>query len=122
MNSSINIASVLEDLQQYFSPKIIAEVNDVYVKVAKIKGEAIPWHTHKEEDELFYILEGSLLMEIEDQPPFQMNKGDLFVVKRGVEHRVSSTEECQILLIENKSTAHTGEIISDITRSIDQQL
>ncbi len=121
MNSSINIASVLENVQQYFSPKIIAEVNDVYVKVAKIKGEDIPWHNHKNEDELFYILDGTLLMEIENEEPFIMKKGDMYVVKQGVEHRVSSIKECQIMLIENKTTAHTGEVITEITKTINQQ-
>ena len=121
MNTKLNIESALASIENYFSPKIIGEVNDVYVKIAKIKGEDVPWHSHKNEDELFYILEGSLLMEIENQPAFQMNKGDMYVVKRGVEHRVSSAKECHILLIENKTTAHTGDVVSDITKSISQQ-
>ena len=121
MKTKISITLVLEGIQNYFSPKIIGEVNDVYVKIVKINGEDVPWHKHKNEDELFYILEGSLLMEIADQSTFQMNKGDMYVVKRGVEHRVSSKEECHILLIENKTTAHTGEVITDITKSINQQ-
>ena len=122
MNTKLNIESALASIENYFSPKIIGEVNDVYVKIAKIKGEDVPWHNHKNEDELFYILEGSLLMEIENKPAFEMNKGDLYVVKRGVEHRVSSKKECQIMLIENKSTAHTGDVVSDITKSVNQQL
>lgn len=111
-----------QKVTDYFSPKVIGEVNDVYVKVAKIKGEDIPWHNHKNEDELFYIVEGSLLFELEGQEPFMMRAGDLYIVPRGVNHRVSSTEECKIMLIENKSTAHTGEIESPITRSITEQL
>lgn len=110
------------NVQDYFSPKVIGEVNDVYVKVAKIKGDKIPWHNHKNEDELFYIVEGSLLFEVEEEEPFEMNQGDLFIVKRGVNHRVSSVEECKIMLIENKSTAHTGSVISEVTRSIEEQL
>ncbi|MGB5659880.1 MAG: cupin domain-containing protein, partial [Thermoanaerobaculia bacterium] len=86
-------------LTEYFSPRVIGEVNDVYVKVAKIKGEEIPWHNHSGEDELFYILYGSLLFEIEGEEPFTMETGDLYIVKRGVNHRVSSTEECSILLV-----------------------
>ncbi len=109
-------------LTDYFAPKIIGEVNDVFVKIARIKGKDIPWHNHKNEDELFYIVEGSLLFEIEGQENFTMNEGDLFIVGRGINHRVSAVEECKILLIENKSTAHTGEEITEITRSIDEQL
>jgi len=100
---------------------VIGEVNDVYVKVAKIKGDKVPWHNHKEEDELFYIIEGSLLFEIEGQESFTMHQGDLFIIKRGINHRVSSKEECKIMLIENKSTAHTGEVESEITKSIAEQ-
>ena len=109
-------------LTEYFSPKVIGEVNDVYVKVAKIKGEEIPWHNHADEDELFYIIEGSLLFEQEQEEPFTMKTGDLYIVKRGVNHRVSSTEECSILLVENKSTAHLGDTESEITKPIEEQL
>jgi quercetin dioxygenase-like cupin family protein len=118
----INLMNSFQLLTDYFAPKIIGEVNDVYVKIARIKGEDIPWHNHKDEDELFYIVEGSLLFEIEGQESFTMNEGDLFVVKSGINHRVSSDEECKILLIENKSTAHTGEVITQITKGIDEQL
>lgn len=110
-----------DGISDYFSPKIIGEVNDVFVKVAKVKGEDIPWHAHKNEDELFYIVEGSLLFEMEEKEAFTMNKGDIFIVKKGIKHRISSKEECKIMLIENKSTAHTGDIITDITKTIEQQ-
>ncbi|RSC93751.1 cupin domain-containing protein [Tenacibaculum singaporense] len=118
---TINILQEAEKLKNYFSPKIISEVNNEYVKLAKIKGEDIPWHNHENEDELFYIIDGSLLMEIENQPSFTMKKGDLFVVPRGVNHRVSSSEDCLIMLIETKSTKHTGDLITPITKSIDNQ-
>ncbi len=117
----MKLTAYFEGITDYFSPKIIGEVNDVFVKVAKVKGEDIPWHAHKDEDELFYIVEGSLLFEIEDKIAFTMNKGEFFIVKKGIKHRISSREECKIMLIENKSTAHTGEIITDITKTIEQQ-
>lgn len=112
----------LKHVENYFSPMVIGEVNDVYVKVAKIKGEEVPWHNHENEDELFYIIAGSLLFEIEEEDSFTMNKGDIYIVKKGVNHRVSSKEECQIMLIENKTTAHTGTVKSDITKTVEQQL
>ncbi|MCO7186599.1 cupin domain-containing protein [Tenacibaculum sp. XPcli2-G] len=118
---TINILQEAEKIKKYFSPKIISEVNNEYVKLAKIKGEDIPWHNHENEDELFYIIDGSLLMEIENQPSFTMKKGDLFVVPKGVNHRVSSSEDCLIMLIETKSTKHTGDVITPITKSIDNQ-
>ena len=119
---AINLQARATALTDYFSPKVIGEVNDVFVKVAKIKGEEIPWHNHAGEDELFYIIEGSLLFEIEGEDQFTMEAGDLYIVKRGVNHRVSSTKECSILLVENKSTAHLGDSDSEITRSVEEQL
>ncbi len=117
----IKLTEKFKDIKDYFSPKIIGEVNDTYVKLAKIKGEKVPWHNHEHEDELFYIIEGSLLFEVEGQDPFTMNQGDLFIVKRGVNHRVSSIEECKIMLIENKTAAHTGKVKSEITKNIEEQ-
>ena len=118
----MKLKDYFKDIRDYFSPEIIGEVNDVYVKVAKIKGDKVPWHNHGNEDELFYIIEGSLLFEIEEKDSFVMNEGDIFIVKKGINHRVSSTEECKIMLIENKTTAHTGDVQSEITKSIEQQL
>lgn len=118
----MHIQKYLSKVTEYFSPKVIGEVNEVYVKVAKIKGEDIPWHNHTNEDEAFFILNGELLFEEENKAPFTMRQGDFYVVKKGVNHRVSSKEECQIMLIENKSTAHTGEVKSAVTKSIEEQL
>ncbi|MEE4178503.1 MAG: cupin domain-containing protein [Bacteroides sp.] len=97
-------------------------MNDVYVKLARIRGDKIPLHKHREEDELFYVLEGELFMEVEGEAGFVMKAGDIYVVKKGKEHRISSKEECRIMLIENKTTAHTGEVKTDITRSIEEQM
>lgn len=118
----MNLKSQFAAIEDYFSPKIISEVNDQYIKLAKIKGEKVPWHNHENEDELFYIIEGTLLMEIENQQGFSMEKGDLYVVKKGINHRVSSAEECLIMLIESKTTEHTGKVESEITKSISEQI
>lgn len=118
----MNLKEKFNTVTEYFSPKVIGEVNDVYIKVAKIKGDEVPWHNHKNEDELFYIVEGSLLFEIEGQESFTMKQGDFFIVKKGINHRVSSKEECKIMLIENKTTEHTGDTQSKITKSIENQL
>ena len=64
----MNLKNAFLSLEKYFSPKIIGEVNDQYIKVVKIKGQEVPWHIHENEDELFYIAKGTLLMEIENQP------------------------------------------------------
>lgn len=117
-----NLLESFTKINEYFSPKVIGEVNDSYVKIAKIKGDEVPWHNHKNEDELFYIIEGSLLMEVKGIEPFNMSAGEMYIVKRGIQHRVSSKEECKIMLIENKTTAHTGDVKSKITKDITDQL
>lgn len=117
----VNVNNQIKEIQAYYSPKILAEVNNEYVKIVKIKGDKVPWHIHENEDELFLILEGSLEMEIEQQKSFAMRKGDLFVVPKGIKHKVSSDKECTILLIESKTTLHTGNLITKITKSIKEQ-
>jgi len=117
----MNVNDAFLSMVDYYSPKIIGEVNDQYIKVVKIKGQEVPWHNHENEDELFFIVEGSLLMEIENQEDLVMRKDDFFVVKKGINHRVSSEEECLIMLIESKTTEHTGNVKSPITKSIDEQ-
>ncbi|HHG86429.1 MAG TPA: cupin domain-containing protein [Bacteroidetes bacterium] len=118
----MNIQDYFQEITAPFSPKVIGEVNDVYIKIAIIKGDKIPWHNHENEDEMFFIIEGNLLFEVEGETPFTMQTGDIFIVKSGINHRVSSQDECKIMLIENKETRHTGKIISDVTRSVDEQL
>ncbi|MBT8232921.1 MAG: cupin domain-containing protein [Saprospiraceae bacterium] len=118
----MNVEEQFQNITEYFSPKVIGEVNDVYIKLAKIKGEDIPWHNHENEDEMFFIIDGEMLFEVENEPPFTMKKGDIFIVKKGINHRVSSKKECKIMLIENKTTAHTGDIVSKVTKSIEEQL
>jgi quercetin dioxygenase-like cupin family protein len=117
----MNLKDALNTVSAYFSPKIIGEVNDQYIKVAKIKGQDLPWHNHENEDEMFYIVSGSLLMEVENKEPLTMHEGDFFVVKKGINHRVSAEAECSIMLIESKTTEHTGKVKSAITKTIEDQ-
>ena len=117
----MNLNDAFLGLDNYYSPRIIGEVNDQYIKVVKIIGQKVPWHYHENEDELFYIVEGSLLMEIENQESFIMQKGDFYVVKKGTNHRVSSEQKCLIVLIESKTTEHTGKVKTEITKSIEEQ-
>ena len=119
MGDVIEPRQVAENLKELWSPRIIAEVDDSFVKVAKIKGE-FPWHSHEMEDELFMVLEGEMSIELEDSR-VKLTTGDLYVVPKGTAHRPSAAEECLILLFEKKSTRHTGEIVQENTRSVEQQ-
>ncbi len=121
-NTKIHCLFEVAKLSRFFAPKIVAELNDHFIKVVKIKGDKVPWHNHDNSDELFYVLDGELTMEIESQPASTIKVGELFVVKKNIEHRVSSKEECKLLLIEHKETAHTGNVKAIITKSIDEQI
>ena len=120
MNNVVFPAAVAEKLTDHWSPHVVAEVDDSYVKVAKVKG-ALTWHSHDEEDELFLVLKGTLRIEMEERA-VTLKAGELFVVPKGVRHNPVADEECHILLFERKSTAHTGDVMTDRTRSIKEQL
>ncbi|MEP7011275.1 MAG: cupin domain-containing protein [Acidobacteriota bacterium] len=107
-------------LTEHWSPRIIGEVDDVYVKVAAVQG-TLAWHSHENEDELFLILKGHLRIEMEDGA-VELDEGDMFVVPKGVRHNPVADEECHLLLIERKSTQHTGDVRTEKTRSLEEQL
>ena len=107
-------------LTEYWSPKVIAELDDHYIKIAKLKGK-LCWHAHDGEDELFYVLSGQLKIEMRDRT-VELGPGELFVVPNGVEHNPIADEGCLVMLVERKSTQHTGEQVIEATRSIEEQL
>ena len=115
-----NFLSELDQVTDYWSPRVVGQVNDQYVKVAKLKGSFV-WHKHDDEDEMFYIVKGSLVIEYENGP-VSLSEGDFHIVPRNVLHNPVAEEECWIVLIEPVSTKHTGDVVSDKTRSLAQQL
>ena len=102
---------VASQLSEFWSPRVVAEVDDVYVKVAKVKG-TLTWHAHDNEDELFYILKGRLRIEMEKQT-VELSEGDVYVVPKGVRHNPVAEEECHVMLIERKTTQHTGTEVTE---------
>ena len=111
---------VAQSLAHLWSPKVIGEVDDSYLKVAKVQG-SFGWHSHEHEDEVFFILSGKLKIELEGDA-VQLAAGEMYIVPKGAQHNPVAEEECLILLIEKKSTLHTGNTVTDKTRSIDEQL
>ena len=120
-NEKQNILEQFGSVKKYFSPKIVGEVNDVFIKLAKVKGQDVPWHTHDGEDELFLIIKGSLTMELRGKNSAILEESDFFIVEKGVEHRVHSEDECWLMLIENKNTKHTGNVETKIAKSLNEQ-
>lgn len=113
-------AEVASSLTELWSPRVVAQVDDSYVKVAKVHG-TFGWHAHDEEDELFFILKGRLRIEMQ-AGAVDLAAGDVYVVPKGVRHNPVAIEECHIMLIERKSTLHTGSEITEKTRSLADQL
>lgn len=113
-------ADLAARLDELWSPRIIAELDDNYVKVAKLHGD-LDWHAHADEDELFYVLHGTLVLEME-AGSVTLAAGEAYVVPKGVRHHPVAAEECHVMLIERKSTKHTGDTVSERTRGLDEQL
>jgi mannose-6-phosphate isomerase-like protein (cupin superfamily) len=120
MKQAINLRNEAETLRDYWSPRIVGRVNDQFVKVTKLKGEFV-WHKHDEEDELFYIVKGRLIIQYEDGA-VTLDEGDFHIVPRGVMHNPLAEQECWIALIEPVSTKHTGDLVTERTRTIEDQL
>lgn len=111
---------VAASLTEFWSPRVVAEVDDAYIKVARVHG-SLAWHSHDNEDELFLILKGHLRIELEDGA-VELDEGQMYVVPKGVRHNPVAEQECHIMLIERKTTRHTGDVVTDKTRSLDEQL
>ena len=120
MSEVVSPGRVASALIEYWSPRVIAEVDDCYLKVAKVLGTLV-WHSHEDEDELFFILKGKLRIELESGA-VELREGEAFVVPKGVRHNPVAEEECHVMLIERKSTLHTGGEATAKTRTIEEQL
>jgi len=118
---SVTLLTALDGVTEYWSPKVVAQINDQYVKVAKLLGQFV-WHSHEHEDELFYVLRGHLKIEYEDRPAVELGAGSMHVVPRGVRHNPVAEAECWIVLIEPVATKHTGDTETPLTKTIEQQL
>ena len=103
----------LAAFRETWTPKIVGELNGQYVKLAKLEGEFV-WHSHAQEDELFLVLEGELTLRLRERE-VHLAAGEMFIVPRGVEHLPLSPGGASVLLFEPRSTAHTGEVRSELT-------
>lgn len=120
MSNVTSPKQVAASLVELWSPRVVAEVDDAYIKVAKVHG-SLAWHSHENEDELFLILKGALRIEMEDGN-VELKEGEMFVVPKGVRHNPVAEQECHLMLIERKTTLHTGDTVTEKTRSLAEQL
>jgi quercetin dioxygenase-like cupin family protein len=118
--TAVNLLHELADVPECWTPRVVGRVNDQYVKVAKLKGQ-LAWHKHDFEDELFQVLKGRLVIQLEDGE-LTLNSGEFCVIPRGVMHNPVAEEECWIMLVETITTLHTGDVLTPLTKTIEQQL
>jgi mannose-6-phosphate isomerase-like protein (cupin superfamily) len=111
----INLKDKMSLFNDYWSPKIVGDLNDSHVKIAKFQGEFV-WHKHDNEDELFFIIKGTLLIKLRDQD-ITLNEGEFLIIPKGVEHLPIANEEVHVMLIEPKTTLNTGDAKSDLTKN-----
>ena len=109
----VNLAEKFGLFDQYWSPKIVGELNGQHVKLAKLKGDFI-WHHHEAEDELFLVVKGQLVIKLKGQD-VALEEGEFFIVPRGVEHKPVAEEEAHVLLFEPVSTLNTGNVRDERT-------
>lgn len=109
----VNLAEKFSRFHEQWSPKVVGELNDAHVKLAKLQGEFV-WHQHAAEDELFLVVKGRLLIKLRDGE-IRLDQGEFVVIPRGVEHLPVAEDEVQVLFVEPKSTLNTGNVRDERT-------
>lgn len=117
MIEPINIAQKFDLFREYWSPKIVGEINEAYVKLARLKGEFV-WHQHENEDELFLVIKGRLLIKLRHQDLW-LGEGEFAIIPKGIEHCPVAEDEVHVLLLEPESTINTGDVQNE--RTVDNQ-
>ena len=113
----VNLAQKLSLFTDHYSPKIVGEVNDFYVKLVKLQGDFL-WHHHDHEDELFFVVKGALRMRVREngtEREYLLNPGEFIIVPSGVDHLPSAEKETHIMLLEPKTTMNTGSAANERT-------
>ncbi|MBA6265313.1 MAG: cupin domain-containing protein [Colwellia sp.] len=113
----INLQNKFSQFSEYWSPRVIAEMNDYQFKLAKIKNE-FTWHVHHKTDEVFLVIEGTMSIEFRDGD-VELSAGEMYVVPKGVEHKPYAKEECKIMFIEPRGVVNTGDAGGDLTAKND---
>ncbi len=113
MSDTINFNSKFKLFSEFWSPRVIAEMNNYQFKLVKIKGEFI-WHNHEDTDEVFIVIKGTMGIEFKDRK-IELNEGEMIVVKKNIDHKPFAKNECQVLLVEPKGTINTGNAGGELT-------
>ena len=116
-NQAININDKLSKFNEYWSPKVISEMNDYQFKLVKLLGDFV-WHSHNDTDEVFIVIEGEMKIEFRGGE-VTLSKGEMYVVPKGVEHKPFAEKECQVMLVEPKGVVNTGDHQGELTAEND---
>lgn len=116
----VNIKDKLAKFKNHWSPKIVGELNDDKVQVVKLKGEFV-WHHHDNEDELFLVIKGKLIIHFRDRD-VEVNSGEFVIIPHPIEHKPEAPEEVEIILIEPKETLNTGNVETDKTVKVQEKI
>tara|TARA_B100000676_G_scaffold83409_1_gene83519 strand:- start:3974 stop:4336 length:363 start_codon:yes stop_codon:yes gene_type:complete len=117
--AKVNFEEKLSKFSEQWTPKVIAEMNDYQFKLVKIEGEFV-WHEHPDTDEAFIVIEGSMRIDFEDGSSVDLERGEMYVVPRGVRHRPCAKTECKVMLVEPKGVVNTGDTDSELTAPNDE--
>ena len=115
--AKVNIGDKLSLVDEFWTPKVIAEMNDYQFKLAKMKGDFV-WHNHVDTDEVFIVVKGSMGIEME-QETITLNEGEMYVVTKGVMHRPFADHECHVMLVEPRGVVNTGDAEGHLTAEND---
>ena len=116
MIEKVNLSEKFALFGEHWNPKIAGEVNDAYVKLVKFRGEFV-WHKHDDEDEMFFIVKGEIVIKLRDGD-VRLGEGEFVIVPRGVEHKPVAEEEAHVLLFEPKTVLNTGDVVNELTRPV----
>lgn len=112
--NKVNLREKLDSFHEYWTPKIVGELNNQQIKIAKFKGDFVK-HKHDDDDELFYVIEGKLFIELE-QGSVELSAGEFVIIPKGVEHKPYAPNETSVLLFEPFSVVNTGNVVNEFTK------
>jgi mannose-6-phosphate isomerase-like protein (cupin superfamily) len=115
-----NLDAEYQEITELWSPRVVGVANGQFLKIARVQGELV-WHSHADEDELFMVYQGEFGLRYRDGREVLLRPGDIHVVPRGIEHLPFANSEALIMFFEPASTKHTGDVVTDRTRSIEDQ-
>ena len=115
MGKVVNIEKYFAKFTDTYSPKIVGELNGQHVKLARLEGDRVPWHAHDNEDEMFWVVEGTLDILMRDET-VKVHAGEFYIVPKGMEHRVLPQGHVKLVLFEPAGIEHTGKVRSEITK------